>query len=129
MVRTKRVKLKKSTLFEPTNDEKARWAGLPDVQAKCKELWMEVLISDAILEKLCRSSDGEYKNDPIAMTVACISDPDKFSQAENPVWKAAYRAAQAQLNFIRRIQRYSKKYSLNMFSIRRTCDVLTLPKE
>lgn len=128
MVRTKR-KRKKSNPFEPTNDEKARWDGLPDVQAKCKELWMEVLISDAILEKLCVSSDGEYKYDPIAMTIACISDPDRFSRAENPVWKAAYRAGQAQLNFSRRIQRYSKRYSLNMFSIRRTCDVLTLPTE
>lgn len=113
-------------MFEPTDTEKERWASLPMVQEKCKGLWMEVLITDAVLEKLCRSPEGEYEHDPIAMTIACITDPSKFSQAENELWKAAYRAAQAQLKFTRSIQRYSKKYNLSMLSIRRTCDVITL---
>lgn len=60
--------------------------GYPRFKTSAK-LWMDVLITDAVLEKLCRSSDGEYNHDPIAMSVACITDPDKFSKAEDKIWK------------------------------------------
>ena len=117
---------KKKNPFEPTDDEKRRWDSLPEVQEKCKELWMDVMITDSILEKLCLSPVGEYEFDPIAMTAACMADPNKFAKAEDKVWKAACMTARAQLKFLRRIQRCSKKHNLNMLAIRRTCDLLAI---
>lgn len=109
--------------------ETERWNNLPKVQAKCKALWMQVLISDAALEKLCLSSSGDFMHDPIAVTVACLTKPETYSQAEHPVWKAAFAAAQAQLTFTRYMERSAKRHDLNMFSIRRTCDVLVPPSQ
>lgn len=125
MVRVKRAKRK--NIFMPTDEEVRRWNRLPRVQEKCKQLWLQVLIEDAELAKLCRSIDGQYKFDPLAMTLACIGNPSRFENVENAVWRAAHRAAQAQLTFLRRAQHYTKKHKLNILSIRATCDPLTLP--
>jgi hypothetical protein len=128
-VKTKRIARKQRNPFEPTAAETRRWANVPNVQQKCKDKWLDVLITDAALERQCRFSDEEYHFDPIAMTIACLNNPTKFSKVENPVWKAAYRAAQAQIAFTRCIEHYGRRYRLNLLSIRRTCDPLVLPNE
>lgn len=126
---TKPVLRKRKNPFEPTEAEVARWHRLPKVQAKCKSRWMNALVADAVLERLCfNPNDGEYRYDPIAMTIACINDPERFSHAQDPVWQAAYATGQAQLKFARCVERVSKKYKVNMLSIRRTCDPMTLPQ-
>lgn len=89
---------------------------------------MQVIVSDAILERLCHDG-GEGGYDPLGMTIACISNPTKYAKVQHPLWKAAYEAAQAQLKFTRRIQRYAKKFDLNVLSIRKTCDILALEHE
>lgn len=103
--------------------EVAWWEQLPNVQEKCKSAWMTVLTTDAALEKLCKESH----NDPLAMTMACLSDPEKYSHTGDSGWRAAHAAAQAQRQFTRYIFRVAEKYRVNVFSIRGTCDPLTLP--
>lgn len=118
------TRAKRTKSFEPSRSDQKIWQSLPKERAKCLEMWKIVLATDAAVEKLCMGSGGEYKYDPIAMIIACMQDLEKFKETDNPVWKACYLAADAQLSFQRYMLHISKKFKFDFMLVRQTCNAI-----
>lgn len=114
--------------FKPSIAEKLAWDALIDPRKQCEHLWKKAMYADAALEKLCLDEHHEFKYDPIAMIMACISDMKKFERMDDPVWQASYKAAKTQLAFNRRIRRISQQHNIPILLIRHYCDKID-PKE
>lgn len=85
-----------------------------------------MLVADAVLEKLCVLPNGEYRHDPIALTVACLKTNPEQAHSENPVWRAAAAVGQTQVKYLHWTLRVVKKYNVSPVSISRTRDTVKL---
>lgn len=114
--------------FRPSVEERLAWDVLKDQREKCERLWKKAMFADAALEKLCLDEQSEFKYDPIAMIMACISDMKKFKTTDHPVWMASYAASKTQLAFNHYIRRISKQHYIPIILIRQHCDAIN-PKD
>lgn len=109
-----------------TAEDEKKWNGLTTERERCVALWRELLIADEEVERLCTDSEGEYIYDPIAMTIACLNDPEEYENSENDVWQACLKAAKGHLAFRSYMMKVANKHSFSFLLIRQTCDAITL---
>jgi hypothetical protein len=127
MVNTKRTKRSPMpSHYQITDADREKWSRMPKRQEKCKRMWRQGLVADAKLDKLCRDDHGEYKYDPIAMTISCLNDPAKYEHETNPVWVASLKVAKFHLRFRSYMMSICHKHGINFLIIRQTCDPIRL---